>query len=131
MGIKGEKTYLSVLESAAEQSELEVVLRCKNDVCIGALSVNFTVRYFMWFVSFSPFRVTRLLLSNRISLFWLLINGTVVREGEREKRNKRFGDRFISRPYSSTTDVFFLTKFNPTTFEGIKCTVDHFFLFFF
>ena len=69
MEIKGEKTYLSVLESAAEQSEMEVVLRCKNDVCIGALSVNFTVRYFVWFVSISPLHVTRLLLSNRMSLF--------------------------------------------------------------
>ena len=47
MGIKREKTYLSVLESAAEQSEMKVVLRCENDVCSGALSVNFTVRYFV------------------------------------------------------------------------------------
>ena len=38
----------SVLESAAEQSEMEV-LCCKNDVCVGALSVNFTNALFYVF----------------------------------------------------------------------------------
>ena len=32
--------------TAAEQSEMEIVVRCKNDVCVGALSVNFTMRLF-------------------------------------------------------------------------------------
>ena len=31
--------------SAVEQSEMEVVLRYKNDVCVSALSVNFTILY--------------------------------------------------------------------------------------
>ena len=30
---------------------MEVVLRCRNDVYVGAISVNFTMPYFMWFVS--------------------------------------------------------------------------------
>ena len=40
----------------------------------------------------------------------------------------RARDRFISRLYSSITCGFY-PNFNPTTFEGIKCTVRHFFLF--
>ena len=51
-------------------------------------------------------------------------------EKEREERDKGwnyFGDRFIFRPYSSIA-CSFVTKFNPTTVEGIKCTVGHFFL---
>ena len=43
----------SVLESAAKQSEIEIAVRCKKrisyDVCVGALSVNFPMLYFMWF----------------------------------------------------------------------------------
>ena len=42
----GVKTYLSVHESAANKNEMEVVVRWKNDVCVGALSVNFTMRLF-------------------------------------------------------------------------------------
>ena len=30
---------------------MKIVLRCKNDVCVGALFVNFTMLYFTWFVS--------------------------------------------------------------------------------
>ena len=45
------KPICSVLESAAEKSEMEMkwklFLRCKYDVCVGALSVNFAVLYFM------------------------------------------------------------------------------------
>ena len=62
----------SVLESAAERSELEVVLRCKNDVCVGVLSVNFTMLYFVWFVLHFTVGFTRVLLSSRVSL--LVIN---------------------------------------------------------
>ena len=50
----------------------KLFLRCKNDVCVGALSVNFTMLYFMWFVSHFTVDVTRLLLSSRFSL--LVIN---------------------------------------------------------
>ena len=65
----------SVLESAPKQSEIEVTVRCENecyDVCVGALSVNFTMLNFMWFVSHFTVDVTRLLLSSRFSL--LVIN---------------------------------------------------------
>ena len=55
MEIKQEiKSYLfcSTLESAAVQSEMEVVLRCKNDVQVDALTVvDFTKQCFMQFVS--------------------------------------------------------------------------------
>ena len=61
----------SVLESAAEQSEMKVVLRCENDVCVGALSVNFTKLYFVRVLHFTV-GVTRLLLASRLSL--LVIN---------------------------------------------------------
>ena len=59
-------------ESAAEQSEMEVVLWCKNDVCVGAFSVNFTMLYLRWFVSHFTVGVMRLLLSSRVSV--LVIN---------------------------------------------------------
>ena len=48
---------------------MEVVLRCKNDVCVGAVSVNFTMLYVKWFVLHFTVGVTRLLLSSRVSLF--------------------------------------------------------------
>ena len=50
MGIVKPVTH-SVLESAAGQSEMEVVLRRKNDVCVvvkGVFPVNFKLLYFMW-----------------------------------------------------------------------------------
>ena len=50
----------------------KLFLRCKNDICVGALSVNFIRLYFMWFVSHFTVDVTRLLLSSRFSL--LVIN---------------------------------------------------------
>ena len=50
--MRDENLTCSVPEfAAAEQREMEVVLRCRNDVCVGAISVNFTMPYFMWFVS--------------------------------------------------------------------------------
>ena len=50
--MRDENLTCSVPEfAAAEQKEMEVVLRCRNDVCVGAMSVNFTMPYFMWFVS--------------------------------------------------------------------------------
>ena len=66
--------YSSVLESAAEQSEMEVVVRCKNDVivCVSTLFVNFTMLNFMGLLLHFTVGVTRLLLSSRISL--LVIN---------------------------------------------------------
>ena len=51
-----------------DQSEIEVVLRCKNDVCVGAVPVNFTMLYVKWFVLHFTVGVTRLLLSSRVSL---------------------------------------------------------------
>ena len=76
-----------VLESAGEQSEMEVVLRCKNDVCVGALSVNLTKLYFVCVLHFTV-GVTRLLLASRLSL--LVINkrycNWCAKEVEREKR---------------------------------------------
>ena len=47
MGIVKPVTH-SVLESAAGQSEKEVVLRRKNDVCVVVVPVNFKLLYFMW-----------------------------------------------------------------------------------
>ena len=41
---------------------MEVVLRCKNDVCVGAVSVTFTMLYVKWFVLHFTVGVTRLLL---------------------------------------------------------------------
>ena len=46
---------------------MEVVLRSENDVCVGALSVNFTILYFKWFVLHFPVGVTGLLLSSQVS----------------------------------------------------------------
>ena len=37
-----------------------VVVRCKNDVLVDALNVNFTMLHFMWFVSHFTVGVTRL-----------------------------------------------------------------------
>ena len=54
----------------------KLFLRCKNGVCIGALSVNFAMLYFMWFVSHFTVDVTRLLLSSRFSL--LVINLLII-----------------------------------------------------
>ena len=51
---------------------MEVVLRCKNDVSVGALSVNFTMLFFTWFVSHFTVGVRRLLLSCRVSLLMVL-----------------------------------------------------------
>ena len=62
----------SVFKFAAEQSEMEVVLQCKNDVCVGVMSINFTMLCFKWFVSHFTVGVMRLLLSSCISL--LIIN---------------------------------------------------------
>ena len=39
---------------------MEVVLRCKNDVCVGALSVNFNMLYFTWFASHFTVGVRRI-----------------------------------------------------------------------
>ena len=50
----------------------KLFLRCKNDVCVGALSVKVTMLYFIWFVSHFTVDVTRLLLSLAIHC-WLLI----------------------------------------------------------
>ena len=50
--MRDENLTCSVPEfAAAEQGEMEVVLRGRNDVCVGAISVSFTMPYFMWFVS--------------------------------------------------------------------------------
>ena len=50
--MRDENLTCSVPEfAAAEQREMEVVLRCRNDVRVGVISVNFTMPYFMWFVS--------------------------------------------------------------------------------
>ena len=62
-------------ESAAEQGEMEVVLWCKNDVSVGAFSVNFTMPYLRWFVSHFTVGVMRLLLSSRVSV--LIINDII------------------------------------------------------
>ena len=35
-------TYTLICKLQMEIKEMEVVLRCKNDVCVGALFVNFT-----------------------------------------------------------------------------------------
>ena len=51
---------------------MKVVLLCKNDVCVGTVSVNFTMLYFMWFVLHFTVGVMQLLLSSSISL--LVIN---------------------------------------------------------
>ena len=40
------------------------VIQYKNNVCVCALSVNFTVLYFMWFVLHFTVGVTGLLLSS-------------------------------------------------------------------
>ena len=50
---------------------MEVVLRCnmiQSDVCVVALSVNFTMLSFMRFVLHFTVGVTRLLLLSRVSL---------------------------------------------------------------
>ena len=50
--MRDENLTCSVPEfAAAEQREMEVALRCRNDVCVGVISVNFPMPYFMWFVS--------------------------------------------------------------------------------
>ena len=46
---------------------MEVVPRCKNDVCVGALFVNFTKLYFVCVLHFTV-GVTRLLLASHLSL---------------------------------------------------------------
>ena len=48
---------------------MDVVLRCKNDVCVGAVGVDVTMLYVKWFVLHFTVGVTRLLLSSRVSLF--------------------------------------------------------------
>ena len=72
--MREKKLTSSVLESAAEQSEMEVVVRCKNDVivCVSTFFVNFTMLNFMGLLLHFTVGVTRLLLSSRISL--LVIN---------------------------------------------------------
>ena len=47
---------------------MKVVLGCKNNVFVDALTVNFTMLYFMRFVSYFTVGVTRLLSSSRVSL---------------------------------------------------------------
>ena len=37
--------FCSVLKSAVEQSEMEVVLRCENNVHVNALTIDFTMLY--------------------------------------------------------------------------------------
>ena len=79
--------FFNLLLSRA--GEIEVVLQCKNDVCVGALSINFTKLYFVC-VLHCTVGVTRLLLASRLSL--LVINKrhcTVIsaRKREREKRD--------------------------------------------
>ena len=72
--MREKKLTSSVLESAAEQSEMEVVVRCKNDVivCVSTFFVNFTMLNFMGLLLHFTVGVTRSLLSSRISL--LVIN---------------------------------------------------------
>ena len=49
---------------------MEVAVRCKSDVCVVALSVNFTILMFHFMCFVSHFTVgVRLLLLYRISLF--------------------------------------------------------------
>ena len=55
---------------------MEVVLGCKNDICDGSLSVNFTKLYFVRVLHFTV-AVTRLLLASRPSLL-VINNGTVI-----------------------------------------------------
>lgn len=52
-----DKLTCSVLESAIERSEVEVILRCENDVGVGPL----ISQYFIWWVNTSI--ITELLLS--------------------------------------------------------------------
>ena len=58
-----------------EIKEIEVVLRCKNDVCVGALFVNFTINalIYMWFVLDFTVGITRLLHYRLAFHCWLLI----------------------------------------------------------
>ena len=71
---------------------MEVALRCKNDVCVVALSVNFTILmlHFMWFVSHFTVGVRGYYYCIAFHC-WLLINGTVIsfRERERERKETR------------------------------------------
>ena len=48
---------------------MEVVVRCKNDVLVDALNVNFTMLHFMWFVSHFTVGVTRLFVVVIVSRF--------------------------------------------------------------
>ena len=69
---------------------MKVVLLCKNDVCVGTVSVNFTMLYFMWFVLHFTVLVSCGCYYHLAFHCWLLINGTVISalEKEREERDK-------------------------------------------
>ena len=41
---------------------MKIVLKRKNDVCVGALSVNFTMLFFTWFVSHFTVGIRRLVI---------------------------------------------------------------------
>ena len=61
---------------------------------------------------------------------WFSINGTVISARERE-REKRQGMKLTWGPIyfqGVLKACGFFTKFNPSTVEGIKCKVGHFFL---
>ena len=59
--MKDENSPVLFLNLQRRKVKWKLFLRCKNDVCVGALSVNFTMLYFMWFVSHFTVDVTRLL----------------------------------------------------------------------
>ena len=72
-------TYTLICKLQMEIKEKEVVLRCKNDVCVGALFLNFTINVliYMWFVFYFNVGITRLLhyrLAFHCSLLIFLVN---------------------------------------------------------
>ena len=67
---------------------MKVVLRCENDVCTGALFVNFTVRYFVLVCLHFAVACHAVVIIQSHFIVWLIINGTVVIEGERKRKRE-------------------------------------------
>ena len=84
---------------------------------------------FMWFGSHFTVGVTRwLLLSTRVSSLVINLLTIWIREREKRQGTKLILGTIYFQAILKYYERFF-TKFIPTTVYGIKCTVDHLFLF--